>query len=63
MIEQKSVFGLHVTILETEEYDRMKCCTNCIHQNVCLIVARRKIAKANDYSPCSNWKVIEGVAE
>ena len=39
--------------------DRMKNCINCDHYEVCLAVARRKAEKANDYSPCSHWKVVD----
>jgi len=26
---------------------------------VCVVVARRKAQKANDYTPCSKWKLVE----
>lgn len=40
-----------------EEYDRMKNCTNCDHNEVCYIVKKRKEGKQNDYSPCEYWKI------
>ena len=40
-------------------FDRMKNCVNCDHSEVCLVVARRKAVKANDYTPCSHWKMVE----
>ena len=52
--------GVNVVGLTKAEYERMKNCVNCDHSEVCLIVARRKAAKAGDYSPCSKWKMIEG---
>ena len=33
-----------------------KNCVNCIHYNVCMTVANRKTIKANDYSPCEQWR-------
>ena len=48
--------------LEAEEPDvieRMKNCVNCDHSEVCVVVARRKAQHANDYSPCSKWKLVE----
>lgn len=39
--------------------ERMKNCVNCDHSEVCLVVAQRKARKANDYSPCSKWKLVE----
>ena len=43
-----------------DNFERMKNCMNCDHHEVCLIVARRKAAKANDYSACSKWKLWDG---
>ena len=40
--------------------ERMKNCMNCDHHEVCLIVARRRATKANDYSACSKWKLGDG---
>lgn len=42
-----------------EMLDRMKNCINCDHYEVCLAVARRKAEKANDYSPCTHWKMVD----
>ena len=42
-----------------DEYDRMRNCANCDHHEVCVIVAKRKAAHANDYSPCSHWKLVD----
>ena len=38
---------------------RMKNCANCAHSEVCFLVARRRAQKANDYTPCSKWKLVE----
>ena len=43
-----------------DNFERMKNCMNCDHHEVCLIVARRKATKANDYSACSKWKLWDG---
>ena len=45
--------------MSMEEYQRMKNCANCDHNEVCLVVAQRKAKHANDYSPCSKWKLVE----
>ena len=42
-----------------DNFERMKNCVNCGHSEVCLVVARRKAVKANDYSACTHWKVAE----
>ena len=42
-----------------DNFERMKNCVNCGHSEVCVVVARRKAAKANDYTPCSRWKMVE----
>ena len=55
--------GVNVVVLTKAEYERMKNCVNCDHCEVCLVVARRKAAKAGDYSPCSKWKLAEGDEE
>ena len=34
-------------------------CVNCDHWKVCATVEKRKLAKANDYTPCEHWKQIE----
>ena len=39
-------------------FERMKNCANCAHSDVCVVVARRKATRANDYSPCSNWMIM-----
>ena len=39
--------------------ERMKNCVNCEHNEVCLVVAQRKARKANDYSACSKWKLVD----
>lgn len=44
--------------MDDETYERMKNCVNCDHREVCLAVARRKAAKANDYTPCDHWKLV-----
>ena len=46
-------------LVDAKDFERMKNCMNCDHHEVCLIVARRKAAKANDYTPCSHWKMVE----
>ena len=43
--------------MDDETYERMKNCVNCDHSEVCVVVARRKAVKANDYTPCSHWKM------
>jgi hypothetical protein len=37
----------------------MKNCVNCDHSEVCVVVARRKAQHANDYTPCSKWKLVD----
>ena len=59
MIMQAEVKRAEV-VMDYEDFERMKNCVNCIHSEVCLIVAKRKACKANDYSACSKWKLIEG---
>lgn len=49
--------GLDVLLQISEEYERMKNCTNCDHTEVCYIVKKRKEGKQNDYSPCEYWKI------
>ena len=44
---------------EPDGIERMKNCVNCDHYEVCVVVARRKAQKANDYTPCSKWKLVE----
>lgn len=44
---------------EPDAIERMKNCVNCDHNEVCVVVARRKAQHANDYSPCSKWKMVE----
>lgn len=44
---------------EPDVIERMKNCVNCDHSEVCVVVARRKAQHANDYSPCSKWKLVE----
>ena len=44
---------------EPDVIERMKNCVNCDHSEVCFLVARRKAQKANDYTPCSKWKLVE----
>ena len=51
--------GLGVGCLSAAEVERMKNCVNCEHSEVCVVVARRKAQKANDYTPCSKWKLVE----
>ena len=34
-------------------------CVNCDHSKVCATVEKRKLAKANVYTPCEHWKQIE----
>lgn len=46
-------------IVDSNEIERMKNCVNCDHSEVCFLVARRKAQKANDYTPCSKWKLVE----
>lgn len=46
-------------VMEEEEFERLKNCVNCDHSDVCLVVAQRKAKHANDYSPCSKWKLVE----
>ena len=48
-----------IVVLETNEYERMLNCVNCDHYDVCATVQKRKATKANDYSPCANWKLTE----
>ena len=64
MARFSKVLGEVVDIVEdlAEEPDvieRMKNCVNCDHSEVCVVVARRKAQHANDYSPCSKWKLVE----
>lgn len=42
-----------------DNFERMKNCVNCDHYEVCLEVARRKAARANNYKPCSHWKLVD----
>lgn len=42
-----------------DNFERMKNCMNCDHHEVCLEVARRKATRANNYRPCSHWKMVE----
>lgn len=51
--------GVQMVLMPEAEYERMKNCVNCDHHEVCLEVARRKATKANDYSACSHWKMVE----
>lgn len=51
--------GVEMVLMSQKDYDRMKNCVNCDHQAVCLEVARRKVAKAGNYTPCSHWKQTE----
>ena len=51
--------GFGVGFLSAAEVERMKNCVNCDHNEVCLVVAQRKARKANDYSACSKWKLVE----
>ncbi len=46
-------------VMDMDEFERMKNCVNCDHSEVCLVVAQRKARKANDYTPCSKWKLVE----
>ena len=45
--------------LDDDVFKRFKNCVNCDHYEVCVVVARRKAQKANDYTPCSKWKLVE----
>lgn len=45
--------------LDDDVFKRFKNCVNCDHSEVCVVVARRKAQKANDYTPCSKWKLVE----
>lgn len=45
--------------LDDDVFRRFKNCVNCDHSEVCFLVARRKAQKANDYTPCSKWKLVE----
>ena len=45
--------------LDDDVFKRFKNCVNCDHNEVCLVVAQRKARKANDYSACSKWKLVE----
>ena len=60
MKDYKSIVAfVNATANALEMLDRMKNCVNCDHYEVCLAVARRKAEKANDYSPCSHWKMVD----
>ena len=54
----KSIEELNMVLAGQCEFERMKNCMNCDHNEVCVVVARRKATKANDYSPCSHWQII-----
>ena len=54
-----SEVGLIAECLTDMDFERMKNCANCDHNEVCLVVAQRKARKANDYSACSKWKLVE----
>ena len=54
-----SEVGLLSDCISDRELQRMKNCVNCDHYEVCVVVARRKAQKANDYTPCSKWKLVE----
>ena len=56
MIEMMAIQEVTMGI---DDFERMKNCVNCDHKEVCLLVAQRKARKANDYSPCSNWKLVD----
>ena len=56
MIVQAEVKHSEV-VMDVDDFERMKNCVNCVHNEVCLFVARRKATKANDYSACSKWKL------
>ena len=45
-------------VMDAKEFERMKNCVNCDHNEVCVVVARRKAQKAGDYTPCSKWKLV-----
>lgn len=49
-----------MVILDADDFERMKNCTNCEHNEVCVVVHDRKIRTAGDYSPCSKWKLMDG---
>lgn len=51
--------GLGVGCLSAGEVERMKNCVNCDHSEVCVVVARRRAQHANNYTPCSKWKLVE----
>lgn len=51
--------GVEMVVMSKGEFERMKCCSNCDHQEVCVVVAQRKMKKADDYSPCGRWKLAE----
>lgn len=59
MAQEIGVNGKLKVMLGPQEYARMKNCVNCDHNEVCLVVAQRKAKHANDYSPCSKWKLVE----
>lgn len=54
----KKIEEMDIALVNYGEFERMKNCVNCDHREVCLIVAKRKAVKANDYTPCSKWKII-----
>ena len=40
-----------------EIIERMKNCANCDHASVCATVQERKRTRADNYTPCRNWKL------
>lgn len=51
--------GVQVVLMPETEYEHMKNCVNCDHHEVCLEVARRRATRANNYRPCSHWRLVE----
>ena len=47
-------------LVDANDFERMKNCTNCEHSEVCVIVHDRKRRMAGDYSACSKWKLMDG---
>ena len=49
----------NVVTVDAEQFERMKNCPNCCHFVNCIEVHLRKAIKANDYSPCDDWKLVD----